>query len=227
MKKVHDQVKASPRPDLPLIFSEYNASYMNEVEVTDSPFMGPWLANTIRQCDGLVDTLAYWAFSDVFEEAGVVKRPFYGGYGLMAAGNIPKASFNAFKLLHLLGEERLDAESDSILVTRRADSSLAVAVWNYTPPGGQGAPRRFTLLIKGLLEPAQARIHVVDRNHGSSRTAWEAMGKPDFPSREQQEKLRDAARLPPPQVKPVAGADPVTVRIALEPQALALVEVTR
>ena len=123
VKKVHDQVKTSARPDLPLIFSEYNASYMNEVQVTDSPFMGPWLANTIRQCDGLVDTLAYWAFSDVFEEMGVVRRPFYGGYGLMAAGNIPKASFNAFKLLHHLGGERLDVESGSALATRRAESN--------------------------------------------------------------------------------------------------------
>src|SRR6185437_14281835 len=44
VKKVHDQVKSSPRPDLPIIFSEYNASYKTEVDVTDSAFMGPWLA---------------------------------------------------------------------------------------------------------------------------------------------------------------------------------------
>ena len=82
VRKVHDQVKASAKPDLPLIFSEYNASYKNEVDVTDSAFMGPWLANTIRQCDGLTDIMSYWAFSDVFEEQGVVKRPFYGGLRL-------------------------------------------------------------------------------------------------------------------------------------------------
>ena len=68
VKKVHDEVKASPRPGLPIVFSEYNASYMNEPEVTDSAFMGPWLAYTISHCDGLVDMLAYWSFSDVFEE---------------------------------------------------------------------------------------------------------------------------------------------------------------
>ena len=39
---------------MPLIFSEYNASYANEPNVTDSTYMGPWLATTIRQCDGLV-----------------------------------------------------------------------------------------------------------------------------------------------------------------------------
>lgn len=52
----------------------------------------------MRQCDGLVDALACWTFSDVFEEQGVVKTPFDGGFGLLAAGGIPKPAFNAFKL---------------------------------------------------------------------------------------------------------------------------------
>jgi beta-xylosidase len=64
-----------------VIFSEYNASYKNEPDVTDAPFMGPWLADTIRQCDGLTEIMSYWTFSDVFEEQGVVKEPFYGGFG--------------------------------------------------------------------------------------------------------------------------------------------------
>ena len=82
--------------------------------------MGPWLADTIRQCDGLVDMLSYWTFSDVFEEQGVVKQPFYGGYGLIAEDGLPKPSFNAFKLLHRLGEQRIAVNSQSALVTRRA-----------------------------------------------------------------------------------------------------------
>ena len=106
-RKVHDQVAKSSRPDLPIIWSEYNASYKNEPDVTDAVFMGPWLADTIRQCDGLMDILSYWTFSDVFEEQGVVKQPFYGGYGLIAEGGLPKPSFNAFKLLHRLGDMRI------------------------------------------------------------------------------------------------------------------------
>ena len=53
VKKVHDQIKASALPTLPLIWSEFNASYKNEPEITDSIYMGPWMADTIRQCDGL------------------------------------------------------------------------------------------------------------------------------------------------------------------------------
>ena len=51
-KKCTIKLRRLPVPDLPIIWSEYNASYKNETAVTDSVFMGPWLADTIRQCDG-------------------------------------------------------------------------------------------------------------------------------------------------------------------------------
>jgi xylan 1,4-beta-xylosidase len=221
VKKVHEQVKASARPDLPLIISEYNASYRNEVDVTDSPFMGPWLANTIRQCDGLADILAYWTFSDVFEEQGVVKRPFYGGFGLIAAGSIPKAAFNAFQLLHLLGGQRLASGSDTALVTRRADGSLAIALWNYAPPEGEAAPRHFTLSLRNDSSLRRVRIQVVDRDHGSPLATWEEMGRPDFPSREQQRELRAVGKLPPARIEPLSNQP---LEITLPPRALALIE---
>jgi xylan 1,4-beta-xylosidase len=227
VRKVHEQIKASARPDLPLIFSEYNASYLNEVDVTDSAFMGPWLANTIRLCDGLASIMAYWAFSDVFEEQGVVNRPFYGGYGLMAAGDIPKAAYNDFKLLHQLGDQRIGVDSSSALVTRRANGSLAIAVWNYTPPGDKGTPKQVTLSIAGITGESDAQIQVVDRQHGSALAAWKAMGKPDFPSREQQEQLRKAAELGPPEIRALPAASPSTLTLTLEPQSLALIEITK
>jgi xylan 1,4-beta-xylosidase len=215
VRKVHDQVKNSARPDLPIIFSEYNASYLNQVDVTDSAFMGPWLASTISRCDGLVKILAYWSFSDVFEEQGVVKRPFYGGYGLRAAGNIPKASFNDFAILHKLGTQRVAVDSDSVLATRRDDGSLAVAVWNYAPPGASGASREFHLSLQRLGDMHQAIIFRVDPEHGSALTAWEAMGKPDFPTREQQELLREAGRLSAPEIRALPATNDTTFSVTV------------
>src|SRR5260370_38383144 len=105
--------------NLPLIWTEYNASALNEPAITDTVYMGQWMANTIRQCDGLVDMMSYWTFSDGFEEQGVVKQPFYGGFGLIAAGGIPKPSYNAFKLLHQLGGERIPVDSVPLPATAR------------------------------------------------------------------------------------------------------------
>ena len=51
-QKVRDEVEASPRRGIPIMWSEYNATYFNEPRVTDSLYMGPWLADTLRRCDG-------------------------------------------------------------------------------------------------------------------------------------------------------------------------------
>jgi xylan 1,4-beta-xylosidase len=153
--KVHAQVKASARPDLPVIFSEYNASYKNEPDVTDAPFMGPWLADTIRQCDGLTEIMSYWTFSDVFEEQGVVKEPFYGGFGLLAEDGLPKPAFNAFRLLHSLGDRRLEEKSDSVLVTRRADGTVVIALWNLFLPEEKGNAKDVTLAFQGTRKAAR------------------------------------------------------------------------
>jgi xylan 1,4-beta-xylosidase len=224
-RKIYDHVKASARPDLPIHWTEFNATYTNDVKITDSPFMGPWLARTILQCDGLVTTLAYWALSDVFEEQGVAKKPFYGGYGLVAVGNIPKAAYNAFKLLHLLGTERINVRTSSALATSRPDGSLAIAVWNYAAPGKQGSIKRIKLVIKGLKWPHRLLIHLLDRDHGSPLATWEKIGRPDWPTREEQAKLRAAAELGPPRIGPVRKGGSSSATFELQPHSLVLIEV--
>lgn len=199
VKKVHDQIKASAMPGLPLIWSEFNASYMNEPEVTDTAYMGPWLADTIRQCDGLVDEMSYWTFSDVFEEQGVVKQPFYGGFGLLAERGIPKPSYNAFRLLHGLGDERLALTSESVLATRRKDGTLAVAAWNMALPSSPGRPRNVTFVFRGA-SASRVQVSRVDRANGDVSNAYRTMGSPRYPTEAQIGQLRSAAQLPAPQM---------------------------
>ena len=221
VRKVHDQVEASPRPNLPLIWSEYNASYKNEPEVTDSDFMGPWLADTIRQCDGLVSMMSYWAFSDVFEEQGVVKEPFYGGFGLIAEEGLPKPSFNAFKLLHGLGNTRIAVDSQSALVTRRDDGTIVMAVWNLFLPGAAGENKRVFMTTKGHGEIHSALVYRLDSTHGSLVGAYAAMGKPACPTQAQIQALRSAGSLPAPER---VGIQHGQLTIDLPPQGLALIE---
>jgi len=217
VKKVFDQVRHSARPDLTIHWSEYNASYKNEVEVTDTSFMGPWLANNIRQSQGMTTLMSYRCFSDVFEEQGIVKTPFDGGFGMIAERGIPKASFNVFAMLHRLGDRLLPVASENALVTKRSDGSLAIAVWNYAEPEETGAPREFR--VTGA--PGKARMTVLDAEHGDAFTAFKKMGSPPSPTRAQIATLRQAGALP---------ADvPVDLRkpFTLAPKSLALLEVTR
>jgi xylan 1,4-beta-xylosidase len=221
VKKVHDQIKASSMPNLPLIWSEFNASYFFEPPVTDASYMGPWLADTIRQCDGLVDVMSYWTFSDVFEEQGVRKTPFYGGFGLLAVDGIPKPAFNAFKLLHELGEQRIEVNSDSALVTRRKDGTLVIAVWNYTPPEHAGVAKNVTLHFRnGKLK--HAVVSAVDPSHGNVRGAYEGMGSPRYPTQAQILQMKKAGELSAPQSRDLKNGE---LTVNLPSYGLAVIEV--
>jgi xylan 1,4-beta-xylosidase len=223
VKKVHDQIVASPYPQIPLIWSEFNAAYDNQSNVTDSAYMGPYLANTIRECDGLTEMMSYWTFSDVFEEQGVVKTPFYGGFGLLAERDIPKASFNDFALLHRLGDTRLDVGSDSVLATRRKDGTLVVAAWNLSLPEEAGSPKTVTLRFKGSAT-GSAKVTIVDQDHGSSLPEFEKQSRPASPTVTQIEQLRKAAALPPSKLYPLKNG---SLTLTLQPKALALIELQK
>jgi len=224
VRKVHDQIKSSPMPQLPLIWTEFNASYMNETGVTDSTYMGPWMADTIRQCDGLVDMMSYWTFSDVFEEQGVVKTPFYGGYGLIAEDDIPKPAFAAFQLLHQLGDQRIALDSDSALLTRKKDGTLVLALWNYALPGAPASSGRnnktFTLELRGA-KASHAVVSRVDGDHGDVRPLYEKIGSPRYPTSKQIRELRQAAELPAPEKHSLKNGK---LTVTLPPQGLAVIE---
>jgi xylan 1,4-beta-xylosidase len=209
VQMVHEEILKSPYPKMPLIFSEYGASYANEPNVTDTTYMGPWLANTIRLCDGLADTLAYWDFSDVFEEQGVVHSPFYGGFGLIAADSIPKPSLNAFRALHHLGDQRLALKAEDALATKTPSGSLVTAFWDYAPPTGTGATwvtpapeetpsRTFDLHFEHVKPGAAVDILRVDDDHGDVLKVFNAMGRPaDDLTAAQVDTLRKAAAMAP------------------------------
>ncbi|HZQ67314.1 MAG TPA: glycosyl hydrolase family 39 [Terriglobales bacterium] len=222
VSKVHDQIKASPLPNIPLLWTEFNASYKNEPEVTDSAYMGPWLADTIRQCDGLVNEMSYWTFSDVFEEQGVVKEPFYGGFGLIAAGSIPKPSYNAFRLLHRLGEERITVNSDTAVATRGKGGSLVLAVWDLVNPGDSGTARNLVLKFEHLGKARHAYISRADAEHGDVHSAYVKMGSPRYPTQAQLGQLRQASELPPPEKQDLKDGELI---VSLPVNGLALIEI--
>ena len=219
-QKVHDEVAASARPNIPIFWSEYNASYSNDPKITDSLFMGPWLADTLRRCDGLTEMMSYWTLSDVFEEQGVVRQPFYGGYGLIAAGGIPKPAFNAFKLLHELGEERFATDSEHALITRRTDGTFVIALWNYVSPGKSGAP--LTIALRLPPGARTVRLGRLDETHGDVHGEYVRLGSPPYPTRDQIKALESRSALPPPEELSIVND---RVSIALPPNGLATVQV--
>jgi xylan 1,4-beta-xylosidase len=222
--KVRNQMKAAGKPTMPLFWTEWNVPGHNQSR--DTTYVGPALANTVRQCDGHVDMMSFWTFSDVFEEGGVSPRPFIGQFGLRAEFGINKPSYYDFALLHQLGDKRIANNSPDVIVTKAADGQLKVAVWNLVDPDPEslrnGKTRTVTLTFQGASANAQASIERVDSEHGNVLPEYAKIGKPDYPTPQQVEQLNRATALPPPEQTHLENN---RLTLNLEPNALALVTV--
>ena len=135
----------------------------------------------------------------------MVKTPFYGGFGLVAEDGIQKPAFHAFAMLHELGDRRIKVDSDAVLATRRDDGSVVIALWNYVAPYGTGAgytpppanvgpAKRFTVRVNGVAANATVEVWRLDAEHGNVIKAFDAMGRPAFPTRDQIVRLRAAGK---------------------------------
>lgn len=201
IKKVHGEIKESPFPALPLMWTEWNVPSYDALNARDNWYVGPALARDISQCDGLVNMMSYWTFDDVFEEGGVKTMPFDGGFGLIAPGRIKKPSFYDFALLHQLGDVRLANAADNVLVTRRKDGTLVMAAWNLVDMDklAEGSSLTLQLHFDGVPAQASVAIERVDEAHGNPMALYRSMGSPRYPTIKQVAALNAASALPAPE----------------------------
>ena len=218
--KVHDEIKSSSKPDLPLIMSEWNVQGMNGSR--DTTFVGPALANTVRQCDGLANMMSFWTFSDVFEEGGPIAKPFEGMFGLRAKGGINKPSYYAYGLLHELGSERIANASKNVIVTKTSNGGLAIAAWNLVDPDQHGSTKVMNLDFNHVNPDARVSIQRIDDEHGNVLKRFAAMGAPLDPTSAQVEQLNRETALPAPEEKRLEGGK---LRLNLTPNAMVLIEI--
>jgi len=193
IRKVHDQIAASARPKLPLMWTEWNVPSFGPLHARDTEYVGAALADDIRQCDGLVDMMSFWTFSDVFEEGGPKHEPFDGGFGLMAMGGIKKPSYTGFAVLHKLGQERIPVDASNVLVTRGADGTLIVAAWNLVDPDKKGSTETFEFQINGVSRNAAVRVTRADAEHGNTLAAYTRLWSPVYPTRAQVAQVNSVA----------------------------------
>ncbi|MBU9712968.1 GH39 family glycosyl hydrolase [Evansella tamaricis] len=194
LKTVRELINASPFPDLPFHITEYNTSYSPINPIHDTTLNAAYLARILSEAGDYVDSFSYWTFSDVFEEADVPKSQFHGGFGLIGLNGIYKPTFHLFSFFNQLGVEQLHRD-DNILVTRREDGSLAIAVWNMVLEKGDGFEKHFELDL-----PIQNNKDVfikrqtIDENNGNPWKVWKQMGRPRFPKKDQIETLKEVAK---------------------------------
>jgi xylan 1,4-beta-xylosidase len=220
ISKVAGEIKSSPSPSLPLVWSEWNVQGM--MESRDTTFVGPALANTVRECDGMVNMLSFWTFSDVFEEGGPIPKPFEGEFGLRAKGGINKPSYYAYSLLHELGVERIPNSSKNVIATKGPNGGLAIVAWNLVDPGQSGITKTMTLSFLHTAPDARVSIERVDDDHGNVLKIYAAMGRPLDPTPAQVEKMNHDTALGSPAESRLQGGK---LNLTLMPNALLLIKI--
>jgi len=157
-----------------------------------------------------------WAFE--FED-----QPPFAGFRELATSGVDKPVLNAFRMLGLLGNERVRATSSAALPSeevarsgvrgqpdinaiatrknndpRNDDREIEILVWNYHDDDVSFPSASIDLDVHGL--PANAKRALVehfrlDSNHSNAFTLWAEMGSPQSPSDSEYERLQGAGQL--------------------------------
>jgi xylan 1,4-beta-xylosidase len=159
VRRVRAQIAASPFPHLPLYFSEWSTSYTPRDSVHDSYISATYILSKLKACEGLVQGMSYWTYSDLFEEPGPPTDPFQGGFGLVNPEGIRKPAYFAYKYLHALQGNTL-ATDDSQVMLATKDGSFAGVVWDFEQPEQKTSNRSFYTkpVPAHLAAPVQLRI---------------------------------------------------------------------
>ncbi len=153
VRRVREQISASPFPGLPLYFTEWSTSYTPRDSIHDSYISAPYILTKLKASQGLLQGMSYWTYSDLFEEPGPPTAPFQGGFGLVNPQGIRKPAYFAYKYLHALAGESL-AVSDPQSMLSSKDGNLTAVIWDFEQPEQKVSNRSFyTKLVPAHAAP--------------------------------------------------------------------------
>ncbi|MDV6332936.1 GH39 family glycosyl hydrolase [Asticcacaulis sp. 201] len=148
VKKVRGEIEASQAPGLPLFFSEWSTSYNPRDLSHDSYVAAPYIADKLKQTQGIAQGMSYWTYSDLFEEPGPPGNTFHGGFGLMTKDGVRKPSWFAYKYLNALKGNEVPTNDSQTWVAYDGKTMNAV-VWDFQLPdqGGSSNKTFFSKLV--------------------------------------------------------------------------------
>ncbi len=213
---LNDMIRASAFPKAEIHLTEWNSSPSPRDFTHDYLQAATFIVKVNLESIGLVDSLAYWTFTDVFEESGAGDVPFHGGFGMINYQGIWKPSFHAYRLLNTLGDELLARHTGGgvggVITRAKATGKIAALVYNYPAEVKQAVPASFDtrdiadqtltrghaelveLKLTGLRPGAPVMIETLSRGNGDVMATWRAMGMPAVLSREQTDAVRHAGQ---------------------------------
>ena len=240
VRRVRHEIAASPFPNLPLYFTEWSTSYTPRDPVHDSYISAPYILSKLKACQGLVQGMSYWTYSDLFEEPGPPTAPFQGGFGLLNPEGIRKPAFFAYKYLHALQGSSI-ASDDPQAMLAAADRDFAGVIWDFEQPAQKVSDRPFytkvlpahpaapvELQLTHLLPGAAYRLYVYRTGYhaNDAYTAYLEMGAPKDLSPKEIAHLNEITRDAAERDEILRAGNDGTVKVSLAMQSNDIVLVT-
>lgn len=188
----------------PIYVSEWNNSPSQQDLLNDTCYKSCYITKTILDNYDLLESLSYWALSDLMSEAPLPENMLFGGIGLFTVNSLPKASYYALYLLRQLGDQFL-AKGENWYATRTPEDIRIIAYHyrHYSKLYAMGERFEMTETERyAMFSPTEKlnlslTIHdtsafrylvseyILNRNSGSLFDIWERMGAIDPASREE------------------------------------------
>ena len=200
------QISQSVMPHLELHYTEWSSSYTPADPIHDSYHQAPYILEKLKQVGDAANSMSYWVFTDIFEEAGPRFTPFHGGFGLLNYQGIKKTAYHAYSFLNRLGETELTNADSSSWAARSSSGDFQVLLWDYTytHPGDSVLNQMFyirdlpsnpkgevTVLIDNV-PPGEYMLEIYRTGYrvNDPYTLYRSMGRPDQLTRQQVETLK-------------------------------------
>lgn len=242
MQRIRATLDASPFNQAEIHLTEWNSSPSPRDLVHDTAFMAPIIVMNNLKGLGLVDSLAFWTFTDVFEEGRAGNTLFHGGFGLINTQGIKKPSYYGYWFLSRLGDRKLLSGEDFIVTCQ--GETTQILMWNYchyTQRFAAGdrselteleryvifeekGPAKFDLTVNGLDGSYQLTEFIFNREQGSAFDAWLVCGAPAEPSREIIEWLKHKA-IPEMNMTIIKGQEQLNLSNTIPAHGIKLIEI--
>ncbi len=232
---------ASPFPHAEVHLTEWSSSPSPVDHTHDSLAAGAFIVKTNLESIGLVDSLSYWVFTDVFEENRETDSIFHGGFGLINYQQIVKPAFHGYRFLNELGDELLERKLGAVVTRDKATGRVIALAYNYPVEekvalplsdsveaadaiDASGSARDLEIHLRGVTPGASFLVETLDREHGNAVAAWESMGRPEPPNQVQIEQLQEAAWATKKEFVQADGAGDLDLRRQIAPWCLVLLK---
>lgn len=127
-----EEISSSAKPGLELHYTEWSASYTPADPIHDSYHEAAYVLQKLKQVGDAAQSMSYWVFTDIFEEAGPRFEPFHGGFGMLNIQGINKPVFYAYQFLNRLGETELVNSDSASWACKDEHGNIQVLAYDFT-----------------------------------------------------------------------------------------------